>query len=301
MGLAKLLMTFNEEKVVVEKNGKYVEKDVDGISLKGVLQRGRLKLSKKGMPVPQGLTFSPSSITYNYCRRAKIGQLARVVDLYYDKPRPALQVTFDMGHAIHDIFQGYFWDLGILKGSFHCLKCDKTYDNLQAPQSCPSGKVTHTRKHLIYKEVKATNVQYLISGRCDGILDIEGENHVLDIKSIANRTPDMQDRGFCFEDLAKKGPKPEHVVQLTFYMWILQIPRGHLLYVSKNKQQIKSFAIPYNESIIEPYLSEIKEIISKAQTLKEGKKVELPKPCDDENCPCAQVPSIIPNTQEVKI
>lgn len=299
MTLTNLLKTFNEEKVVVKEDDKYVEKDLEGVSLKGVLQRGRIKLTKERHSQLQTVSFSPSTITYSYCRRAKIGQMAGAISLYYDKPAPRLQLTFDLGHAIHDVVQGYFWDLGMLKGSYQCLKCDKIYHDLVAPTSCPSGKKTHERKHMRYKEVKATNEEYMINGRCDGILVIDGEEHIVDVKSISNRTPKNSDKQWCFEDLAHRGPKPDHVVQLTLYMWMLGIERGHLLYVAKNEPQIRSFAIPYDHSIIAPFLEEIASLISVANSLRKGEKVSLPSPCGDEKCPCSSVLSTM-TIQEVK-
>lgn len=295
MSLTQILSTFKEEKdIVKDDDGRYIEKDRYGISLKGVLQRGRLKLARERSPYQQGVGFRPSSFTYNFCKRIKIAQLAGLVTLYDDKPAPRLQFTFDVGHAIHDIVQGYFWDIGILRGDYECLKCDKLYKDILAPNCCPSGTKSHTRKHLRYKEVQAANESYLIRGRCDGILDIENDQHVMDIKSIANRTTKTPIQQFCFEDLADQGPKHAHIVQLTLYMWMLQITRGHLLYVAKNDHQIKTFAIPYDENIIKPYLSEIEEIIAKAQALKEGQKIVLPAPCGKESCPCETILSKMP-------
>lgn len=289
MSLSDILKTFNEEKVVVQDGPKFIEKDKDGISLKGVLQRGRLKLVRERAPYPQGVGFRPSGITFKFCRRAKIGQLAGLLDIYDDKPTPKLQTVFDMGHAIHDIFQGYFWDLGILRGDYHCLKCDKTYSDLLAPTFCPSGKVTHTRRHLRYAEIQATNKEYMIRGRCDGLLEIEGENHLVDFKSIANRTPKSSQYQFCFEDLDEGGPKPDHIVQLTLYMWMLDIKRAHLFYIAKNDHMVKSFAIPYDYSVIDPHLKEIRYLIDTAKALKAGQKVKLPVPCDNDACRCHQI------------
>lgn len=286
MSLGKLLDTFRDEKIVVKEDKKYVEKDSGGVSLKGVLQRGRIKLGKDKKLRPRGLNFTPSTITYGYCRRAKIGQLAGLFTIWQDKFPPSQQTTFDLGHAIHDIFQGYFWDIGQLRGDFECLKCDKIYKDLLSPKVCPSGIESHKRKHLRYREVIAKNSHFLISGRCDGIIDIDGELHILDIKSIQNRTMSMSEMAFCFEDLDRNGPKADHIVQLTFYMWILEIHRGHLLYVGKNDGKIKSFAIPFNEALLTPYLQEIEWLQEQALKLKYGKIEELPPPCGDDKCSC---------------
>lgn len=293
MSLSDILKTFGDEHVIVKEEGKYVEKDKYGVSLKGVLQRGRLKLRKTVRPRPQGVSFRPSGITYHYCRRLKIGQLGGFISIYDESPTPKTQLVFDMGHAIHDIIQGYFWDIGILRGDFQCIKCDKIYNDLVAPTECPSGKTTHTRKHLVYKEVIAKAPDYLINGRCDGILMIENEEHIFDIKSIANRALKTPDQYFCFEDL-EDGPKEAHIIQLTLYMWMLGIERGHLLYVSKNDHQIKTFAIPYDYMVIEPYITEISNLISTSKELAAGNRVDLPNPCGREDCPCDEILSKMP-------
>lgn len=272
-----------------EGQAAYVEKDLFGVSLKGVLQRGRLKLSRERVQWKRGVGFRPSDLTYPFCERLKVAQLAGLVDIYDERTTPRQQLVFDMGHAIHDIIQGYFWDIGLLKGSYKCLKCDKIYDDILAPTCCPSGKVTHEKKHLKYKEVRMRSEEYKINGRCDGILVIDGEEHLMDVKSIANRTPKSPEQTFCFEDLETKGPKHDHIVQLNLYMWISGIHRGHLLYVAKNNHQIKTFAIPYDYSILKPYLDNIKRLLDLAMDLQAHKRVELPEVCSRANCPCEQV------------
>lgn len=288
MGLNDILTTFKDEKVIVKEENVYVEKDSGGVSLKGVLQRGRLKLRKDKKRIQHGVGFRPSGITYRFCRRAKIGQLAGRLDIYDEKPTPSLQFVFDVGHAYHEIVQGYFWDIGVLRGDFRCLRCEKTFTDLVAPTRCPDRK-THTRRTLEYKEVQASNAEYSIRGRCDGILDIEGQQHILDIKSIANRTIKTPFQQYCFEDLADRGPKDDHVVQLTLYMHFLNIHNGHLFYVAKNDHKIKTFSIPYNYEVIRPYLEEIKYLKETADQLSAGERVQLPEVCGREDCPCEQV------------
>lgn len=290
MSLSKLLSTFIEEEKPVLKDGKIVSEKKDGISLKGVLQRGRLKKMRETAPGRQGVTFSPSMITYNFCRRMKVAQMAGLATLYYDKARPSDQTVMDMGNSLHDLVQGYFWDIGILEGNFKCLKCDKHYYAV-SPTTCPSGIKSHKRLALVYKEVQLE--KDLIRGRCDGILQIEGEKHIMDIKSIQNKTLKTVDRQFTFEDLDTKGPKEAHQVQLMFYMWMSGIYRGHLLYIAKNNGQIKTFEIPYNFDLIKPYLREVEYLANTATQLKLGYKVQLPAPCGREDCKCDEILSIL--------
>src|SRR4051812_26470934 len=288
MALIDILKTFSDEKEIVVEDGKYVEKDKDGLSLKGVLQRGRLRLRKEKKLARHGLGFRPSGITYHFCRRLKVGQLAGLLDIWDESPRPALQFAFDVGHAYHNIIQGYFWDIGVLRGDFYCIKCDKVYKDLLSPARCPERK-KNSRSVLAYREVQATHDEYKIRGRCDGILELDGEYHIMDIKSIMNRQSTTPQQSFCFEDLEVHGPKEDHIIQLTLYMWILNITKGHLLYAAKNDHKIKTYAIPYDYDIIAPYLEDIKSLLQTAKRLSEGERVQLPEPCGRADCPCETV------------
>lgn len=271
----------------VEISLPYQEKTPQGVSLKGVLQQGSLKVMRTKSPWRAGKTFRPSGITYSYCRRLKVAQLAGLVEIYDEPKKPKEQLRLDIGSAIHDIIQNRFWDIGILKGSFKCIKCGKIYHDQVSPTICPSGMASHTRECLSYKEVIYKNAEYQISGRSDGIIVVPPEE-LMDIKSIQNRLPSMTERQFCFEDLETKGPKFDHVVQLMLYEWMSEIHMGHLMYVSMNSPTIKTFAIPFDYKVIEPYLVEIKNLIAAAELLKAGKRPEMPITCGRADCPCEQ-------------
>lgn len=295
MSLTSLLNSFVEEHEVVIEEAKPKIKKKEGISLKGVLQRGRLKHIKERKPSRQGVTFSPSTLTWSFCRRLKVGQMAGLTDIYYDKPRPSDEIRMDLGNHIHEMFQDYFWDIKILKGTYKCLKCDKLYHDLISPESCPSGIASHKKSHMKYKEVIMASDKLPIRGRCDGILIIDGEEHIVDIKSIQNRTPKTNDRQFTFEDLETQGPKEAHKVQLMLYMWMSGIKRGHLLYFGINNCQQKTFEVKYDEDLIKPYLDEVEALFALAQNLKQGKRVELPAPCGRESCRCDEILGILPS------
>jgi hypothetical protein len=289
MSLDWLLKSFSDEDA---KPKTKTPKPAGEISLAGVLQRQRLRLSRSKAPRPASLNFSPSSITYNLCHRARIAQLAGLTTLYNDVPTPKLQLTFDLGSAIHDVIQGYYWDTNMLEGDFQCIKCDKTF-YARSPQGCPFRK-SHERRHLKFKEVVLKDAEHRISGRCDGYVWVEvgkdvEEKHLQDIKSIKNRGLNDPEQAWCYEDLKERGPKPDHVVQLNIYMWISGVHKGHLLYVGKNTSQITSFAVDYDHSVIEPVLAEIKHIIDESERIKLGTLKELPPPCSKKDCPCEEI------------
>lgn len=290
MSLKTLLATFEDEKrKIVTPDLKFKEKDKQDFSLKGFLQRKRMKFLREGYIARQGITFSPSTVTYSYCRRAKVAQMAGKTDLWYERAAPALQTTFDMGNMIHDLIQGYFWDIGVLEGTYKCIKCDELFHGLIAPQECPSGKYGHGKKYLKYKEIKVESEKYYLRGRMDCILRVEPEKQrIADIKSIQARTIKTPQQAFCFEDLDERGPKPDHVVQLNLYYEMSGIYEGDLLYFNKNTGQIKTFSIPYDKTVIQPYLNEILHLVQLAEHWKKGEleKKDLPVCCGRKDCPC---------------
>lgn len=279
MGLTKLLNTFTE--IETTKHVSPAGQD----ELKKVIQSRRLKQSRAKKPWVQGKTFSPSSLTFSYCRRAKVAQLAGKHKLYYEVASPALQTVFDLGNLYHDLLSQYFWSIGLLKGSYECYKCDKIYHELVAPKKCPEG---HSSKFMVYKEVKMTNEKFLLSGRADGILAFDHGDELVDVKSISNKGFPVNDREFVYEDLDVQGPKEAHIVQLMLYMFMSDIHTGHLLYISKNKGKIKTFKFEYDPKVLDPYLKEIDYLILLAEKWKAGKieAEDLPVPCGKKDCDC---------------
>ncbi len=85
--------------------------------------------------------------------------------------------------------------------------------------------------------------QELISGRADAILSLNGENYVLDIKSI---------NSMAFRKLT--APKEENVYQIQLYLHYFKIKKGILLYIDKDRQEIKEFIVNYNINLVEQLL-----------------------------------------------
>ena len=83
----------------------------------------------------------------------------------------------------------------------------------------------------------------IISGRTDAIVSIKGENYVLDIKTI---------NSFQFKFL--QGGKPEHQFQVQLYMHFLKIHKAILLYIDKDKQDLKEFIVEYDVKLVKTLL-----------------------------------------------
>ncbi len=97
--------------------------------------------------------------------------------------------------------------------------------------------------------------QEIVSGRADALLTIDGQNYVLDIKSI---------NGILFSKMT--GPKIENVYQLQLYMHFFNIDKGILLYIDKNFQKFKEFIIDYNKDICENLVKNFEELDKKVKS-----------------------------------
>jgi CRISPR/Cas system-associated exonuclease Cas4 (RecB family) len=119
---------------------------------------------------------------------------------------------------------------------------------------------------LVDAEVPVHDEKYEICGHCDGIIrgHVTKDDNlgVLEIKSI-NETG--------FRSLYK--PKPEHVGQISLYMFLLDLKWGCLLYENKNDQRLTEFLVNYDKRNVLPLLDRIKFV-------RKYIKIEMPPPKD---------------------
>jgi len=90
--------------------------------------------------------------------------------------------------------------------------------------------------HVVASEVNVPP-QELISGRADAIISDGKDLYVLDIKSM---------NSMIFKNLTE--PKEENVNQIQLYLHYFKIPKGILLYVDKDKLELKEFIVNYNQT-----------------------------------------------------
>ena len=137
---------------------------------------------------------------------------------------PRILRIFDNGHAVHSRLQGYLQEIGILRAT----------------------------------EVPVEHEEYEIKGHADGILEINGVDGVLEIKSMNSN-----------QFYGSYEPKAEHLVQANIYMFCLGIPRGCLLYECKDTQELKEFYIKQEQSLLEEILTKISYVQRCIRTGKE--------------------------------
>jgi len=116
-----------------------------------------------------------------------------------------------------------------------------------------NGDYTHMRimsslfSMGLVKAVELSLENELIKGRCDGVIVINNEPYVLEIKSI---------NSFAFKKL--ESPKAEHLKQLMLYLHYFKINKGIFLYENKDSQELKEFVVNYNPDIAESVIKEFR-------------------------------------------
>lgn len=105
--------------------------------------------------------------------------------------------------------------------------------------------------HVVASEVNIPP-QELVSGRADAILSDGKQLYVLDIKSM---------NSMVFRNLNE--PKSENIDQIQLYLHYFRILKGILLYVSKDNQDLKEFAIDYNKRQSEGLLAGLADLKKK--------------------------------------
>jgi CRISPR/Cas system-associated exonuclease Cas4 (RecB family) len=101
------------------------------------------------------------------------------------------------------------------------------------------------------EEIVIPKNEFGISGRADGIVNINGEDILIEIKTI--NTYDM------------KEPLEEHKQQISLYMYFLKrkypnLKRGILVYESKGTQAIFEFPIEPDEEYVKTLLEEFRKL-----------------------------------------
>jgi CRISPR/Cas system-associated exonuclease Cas4 (RecB family) len=105
--------------------------------------------------------------------------------------------------------------------------------------------------HVVASEVNIPP-QELVSGRADAIISTGKEMYVLDIKSM---------NSMIFRNLTE--PKEENVAQLQLYLHYFKIPKGILLYVNKDNQELKEFIIAYDKKMALNLLASLSDLRKK--------------------------------------
>ncbi|MFH1420667.1 MAG: PD-(D/E)XK nuclease family protein [Candidatus Aenigmatarchaeota archaeon] len=109
-------------------------------------------------------------------------------------------------------------------------------------------------------EIKIPETE-LFHGRADGIANINGENYVVEMKSISP---------FGFKKTVD-APKVEHLKQLQLYLNYFNMQKGIILMENKGDQELKEFVVEKNDLLIKKILRDfeaLREMIGRNETPK---------------------------------
>lgn len=201
-----------------------------------------------------------------------------------------MERIFDNGHKVHARWEDYLDKSGVLRGAWKCENpiCGKVYGKdihlgifnparVLKDWKCSCGcKSTHYQEMTVFSDK-----MFNFYGHVDAIVDVrhtafakgdELDIFVVDFKSM---------RSDFFEELTYA--KPEHVVQVHIYMWLLNLQGAVLVYENKDNQLLKEMFVPRNEELITKIKS---QAVWMLEVLKANKLPPVPDGFTRSQFPC---------------
>lgn len=189
-----------------------------------------------------------------------------------------LQRVFDIGHAVHGMYQNDY--LGsVLYGNWERYNKETNEFETQLGHR-PQGK------NWTYVEPTIHNDEYDITGHTDGILRINDEWYLLEIKSA-------NDASWSFMN----APREAHQKQAQLYLHSKLIGFEHIepkgvvfLYVNKNTSKEKEYLVYKDDTKIKPIFEGLAKFYSCLEKQELPDKVCLRRKCPRANdCPAQEL------------
>lgn len=210
------------------------------------------------------LGLHPSEISKkNWCPRSSWYTIEG-----YERPSETMSFgrlnVFAEGNAIHNKWQTWLRNAGVLRGLFKCQDCGNTkYSDFLACE-CGSTKIR-------YAEVPIENEEYNILGHADGIIEDKNGLSLIEIKSVGVGTiryeaPDIfapyAHNEITIDELWGKirRPFPSHLRQANLYMFCTGISDLAFIYEWKPNQDVKEFNVRFQPELIESILVGCKDV-----------------------------------------
>ncbi len=213
-----------------------------------------------------GYIHPSSASKSDWCPRSSWYEIMRAPALPPEKVGHRLANVFAEGHEIHDKYQRWFTQMGILIGMWECLVCGYQQWGKGMQTSCHFCLGDRFR----YAEVPVEDEDLMIRGAGDGIVDFDERKSLIEIKSIGLRSIELDHpklyRPYKEGQLDLNGlwasvkePFPWHIRQATLYLHILRqtwpdINDIIFIYEFKGNQDVKAFTIGYRPEAIESIL-----------------------------------------------
>lgn len=232
------------------------------------LQRHVMRSSVEKDLERSDVVIHPSDfVSGSWCSRAVFYRIKG----YESVPQPLSFRTMNIfaeGDDIHEKYQRWFREMGILWGDYLCKDCG-FMNKASMGQACTEcGSV-----RLKYKEYKLVHPGLLVQGSTDGVLIIDEITRLLEVKSVGLGSvriemPVLYDRfmeenrslGWLWMNI--NAPFPSHLRQGMTYLFLarmmgLPVEEIIFIYEFKPTQEVKEFKVKYNEDIISKRLEEV--------------------------------------------
>jgi hypothetical protein len=244
----------------------------DGVVLPAMERHVMRKMGEAVSPHSHDYMHPSDMSKPNWCGRHDFYRMTGVPPEKTSQANPSFRMNnvFAEGHTIHDKYQDWLWEMGVLWGRFFCRACEKDFMAL-SPKACVWCK----SERLSYREVPLRRGGLmLIEGHADGAVHgLDDWNGLIEIKSIGIQTLRFEaprlynlytDEGMTLEDIWWRINRPfaSHIKQGMLYLW-LAWPRYEeicFIYESKFNQATKEFVVSYNPSVIAPQLETAREV-----------------------------------------
>lgn len=249
----------------------------------------------------------PSEICKSqWCPRSSFFAISpKYPDVKVNDPNYVLENIYDEGHAIHTKWQRRLWEMGILRGTFSCLKCGGRF-HATAPLAC--AECGAPKRFLHYAEISLANEEHMLVGHTDGDLHIGDDpalDPLLEIKSIGIGTVRVEYPSLLFSHTHRvtledgtertmidydrlwadiKRPFPSHIRQGALYCFMHGRTSIVFLYECKWNQQVKEFRIVYKRQFIEAILDGALDV---KYGLKTGRPPAMPGWAKKDEKPCS--------------
>lgn len=242
------------------------------------------------------------SSLWKTCARARVLAAKHADELPPpETPNAVERMTYDEGHALHDLMQTGYGQWGRIQGDWKCLRCQKIVFTGAQPKTCPLCGLDYRDRidgsaNIVYIETGVENDLGYVGHR-DGLLVSRcGKIRGFEFKSISKSQ---------FRDL--KEPKWAHVIQAHAYMATEDYDEYVIWYwdkasqgdwekhdgrwVSKNPH-LKIYIVPFNDKLWQRMEKRIRDYHAAGELIEKTDRdkltgTEFPRVCPARSCELA--------------
>jgi CRISPR/Cas system-associated exonuclease Cas4 (RecB family) len=198
---------------------------------------------------------------------------------------------YEEGHSIHEKYQKWLWEMGVLQGVFVCAACQHRWW-ATAPEVCASCDSPHLR----YGEVPIEDESIHLMGHADGqVGDDLIEFKSIGLGSVRMEVPGIYRRYSSGEITVEKlwneirRPFPSHTRQAMLYLRAKGIKRMVFIYEAKWNQQQKEFLVTYTPGVIDNI---VQSALKVKELLAEGRLAPRPEWAEEDHKVCKKCPYV---------